>query len=86
MLDHLEKCIFNIIKMHQWLDKYSEICLYMRDDYNLTSQNKSYEDVCQWNGEELKKMSRYLLGVVLSTTTLVPVRNTQVGSNSPDRT
>jgi len=32
--------------------------------HNLTPKNKSYGEVSQWNGKEMKEMSRYLLGVV----------------------
>jgi hypothetical protein len=32
--------------------------------HNLTPKNKSYEEVSQWNGKEMKEMSLYLLGVV----------------------
>jgi len=32
--------------------------------HNLTPKTKSYEEVSQWNGKEMKEMSRYLLGVV----------------------
>jgi hypothetical protein len=32
--------------------------------HDLTPKNKSYEEVTQWNGKEIKEMSRYLLGVV----------------------
>jgi len=32
--------------------------------HDLTPKNKSYEEVSQWNGKEMKEMSRYLLGVV----------------------
>jgi hypothetical protein len=31
---------------------------------NLTPKNKSYEEVSQWNGKEMKKMSQYLFGDV----------------------
>jgi hypothetical protein len=32
--------------------------------HDLTPKKKSYEEVSQWNGKEIKKMSWYLLGVV----------------------
>jgi hypothetical protein len=32
--------------------------------HDLTPKNKSYEEVSQWNGKEMKEMSQYLLGVV----------------------
>ena len=30
----------------------------------LTPKNKSYEDVSEWNGKEMKAIRRYLFGVV----------------------
>jgi len=64
MLDHLQKWIFHFIKTHKQLDKYSAICLSVPTYHDLTPKNKSYEEVSQWNGKEMKEMSRYLLGVV----------------------
>jgi len=32
--------------------------------HDLTPKHKSYEEVSQWNGKEMKEISRYLLGVV----------------------
>jgi hypothetical protein len=32
--------------------------------HNLTPKSKSYEDVSQWNGKEMKEMGWYMLGVV----------------------
>jgi hypothetical protein len=32
--------------------------------HNLTSKTKSYEEVSQWNGKEMKEMNWYLLEVV----------------------
>jgi hypothetical protein len=64
MLDHLQKWIFHFMKTHERLDKYNAICLAMPAYHNLTPKNKSYEEVSQWNGKEIKEMSWYLLGVV----------------------
>jgi hypothetical protein len=64
MLDHLQKWIFHFMKMHEQLDKYNAIWLSMPVYHNLTSKNKSCEEVSQRNGKEMKEMSRYLLGVV----------------------
>jgi len=64
MLDHLQKWIFHFMKMHEWLDKYNAIWLSVPAYHDLTPKNKSYEEVSQWNGKEMKEMSRYLLGVV----------------------
>jgi len=52
------------MKTHERLDKYNAIWLSMPAYHDLTPKNQSYEEVSQWNGEEMKEMSRYLLGVV----------------------
>jgi len=64
MLDHLQKWIFHFMKTHKQLDKYNTIWLSVHAYHDLTPKNKSYEEVSQWNGKEMKEMSRYLLGVV----------------------
>jgi len=64
MLDHLQKWIFHFMKTHKRLDKDNAIWLSMPAYHALTPKNKSYEEVSQWNGKEMKEMSRYLLGVV----------------------
>jgi len=64
MRDHLQKWIFHFMKMHEWLDKYNAIWLSVLAYHDLTPKNKSYEEVSQWNGKEMKEMSLYLLGVV----------------------
>jgi len=64
MLDHVQKWIFHFMKMHERLDKYNAIWLSVPAYHDLTPKNKSYEEVSQWNGKEMKEMSRYLLGVV----------------------
>jgi len=46
------------------LMKYNAIWLSVPAYHDLTPKNKSYEEVSQWNGKEMKEMSRYLLGVV----------------------
>jgi hypothetical protein len=64
MLDHLLKSIFHCMKTNERLDKYNAIWLSVPAYYNLTLKNKSYEEVSQWNGKEMKDMSRYVLGVI----------------------
>jgi hypothetical protein len=64
MLDHLQKWIIHFMKTHERLDKYNAIWLSVRAYHDLTPKNKSYEEVSQWNGQEMKKMSWYMLGVV----------------------
>jgi hypothetical protein len=61
MPDHLEKWTFNFMKMHEWLDKDNAIWLSVPAYHNLTPNNESYERDAQWNGKEMKEMSRYLL-------------------------
>jgi len=50
--------------MHERLDKYNAIWLSMDAYHDLVPQTKSCSEVSQWNGKEMKEMSRYLLGVV----------------------
>jgi hypothetical protein len=63
MLDHLQKWIFHFMQMNEYLDKYNEISLSMPSCQNLTPKSKPYEVVSRWNRKEMKKLSRYLLGV-----------------------
>jgi hypothetical protein len=64
MLDHLPTWIFHFMKTHERRDKYNAIWLSVPAYHDLTPKKKSYEEVSQWNGNEMKEMSRYLLGVV----------------------
>jgi len=64
MLDHLQKWIFHFMKTHERRDKYSAIWLSVPAYHDLTLNTKSYEEVSQWNGKEMKEMSWYLFGVV----------------------
>jgi hypothetical protein len=64
MLDNLLKWILHIMKLHIRICKYMAICLSVPAYHDLTPKYKSYEEVPQWNGKEMKQMSRYLLGVV----------------------
>jgi hypothetical protein len=64
MLDHLQKWIFNFMQTYEQPDKYNAIWLSVPAYHNPTPKNKSYEEVSQWNGKEMKEMNRYLLGVV----------------------
>jgi hypothetical protein len=61
MLDHLQKWIFHFMKTHKQLDKYTAIWLSTPAYHDLTPKNKSDEEVSQWNGKEMKEMSRYLI-------------------------
>jgi hypothetical protein len=64
MLDQRQKWIFYFMKTHKRLDKYNAIWLSIPAYHDLISKNTSYEKVSQWNGTEMKEMSRYQLGVV----------------------
>jgi hypothetical protein len=64
MLDHLQKWVFHCRKTREPLDKYNEIWLSVLAYHDLTTKNKSFEDVSHWNWQEMKQMNRYLLGVV----------------------
>jgi hypothetical protein len=57
MLDHLQNSIFHFMKRHEWLDKYNAIWLSVPAYHDLTPKIKSYEEVSQWNGKEMKQMS-----------------------------
>jgi hypothetical protein len=64
MLDHLQKWNFHFINAHERLNKYNAIWLSLPAYHDLTPRNKSFEELSQWNGKEMKEMSWYLLGVV----------------------
>jgi hypothetical protein len=52
------------MKTHEKLDKYNAIWLSVPPYHDITPKTKSYKDVSQWTGKEIKEMSRYLLEVV----------------------
>jgi hypothetical protein len=64
MLDPLQKWIVLYMKTHAQLDKYNAIWLSVPPYQDLTPNNRSYEEVSEWNGKEMKEMSRNLVGVV----------------------
>jgi len=64
MLEHLPQWIFHFMKTHERLDKYNAIWLSVPAYDDVTPKNKSYEEVSQWNGKEMKQMGWYLLGVI----------------------
>ena len=64
MLEHLLKWIFHFMKTLKWLNKYNAVWLSVPAYHNLTPKTKSYEEVSQWNGKEMKEMSQYLVAVV----------------------
>jgi hypothetical protein len=64
MLDYRQRWIFHFMKMHKRLNKYNAIWLSVPAYDDITPKNKSYEEASQWNGKEMKEMSRYLLRVV----------------------
>jgi hypothetical protein len=64
MLDHLQKSIFHFMKTHERIDKYNAIWFSVPAYHDLTPKNKSYEEVSQWYGKEMKEISRYLIAVV----------------------
>jgi hypothetical protein len=61
MLDHLRKWIFNFMITHKRLDNYNPIWLSVPAYHDLTPKDKSYEEVFESNGKELKEISQYLL-------------------------
>jgi hypothetical protein len=50
--------------MYARLDKYNAFGISVSASHDLTLQNKSYEEVSQWNEKEMMEMSWYLLVVV----------------------
>jgi hypothetical protein len=64
ILEHLQKLIFHFMKTHERVDKYNAVWLSVPALHDLTPKHQSYEEVSQWNGKEMKYMSRYLLGIV----------------------
>jgi len=64
MLDHLQKWIFHFMKTHEQLNEYNAIRLPVPAYHDLTPKYRSYDEVSQWNGKEMKEISRYLLVVV----------------------
>ena len=64
MLDHPQKWIFHFMKTHERLNMFTARWLSVPAYHNLTPKTKSYEENSQWNGKEMKEMSRYRLGVV----------------------
>jgi hypothetical protein len=63
-VDNLQKWIIHWIKTHEWLNKYNAIWLSVPTYHDLIPNTKSYKEDSQWNGQEMKEVSRYLLGVV----------------------
>jgi len=57
MLDQLQKWIFHFMKMHKRLEKYNAIWFAVHAYHDLTPKNQSYEDVSQWNGKYMKKLT-----------------------------
>jgi hypothetical protein len=55
------------METHERLDNYNAIWLSVPAYHDPTPKKKSHEEICQWNGKEMKEMSRYLLGVVTQT-------------------
>jgi hypothetical protein len=63
MLNPLYKWNFHFMKMHKQLNKSNRNWLSAPASHDLTPENRSYEEVSQRIGKEMKEMSRYLLGV-----------------------
>jgi hypothetical protein len=56
--------MFHFMKAHERLNKYNAIWLYVPVDHDLTTKNRSFEEISEWNRKKMKEMSRYLVGVV----------------------
>jgi len=84
ILHHLLKCIFHLIRMDERLDKYTAILLSVPAYHDLTPKIKSYNEVSEWNENEMDEMSRYQPGVVTQTLpggnpTHHPISNCAIG-------
>jgi hypothetical protein len=64
MLEHLQMWISRFMKTHELLGKYNAIWSSVPAYHDLNPKKKSYEKVSHWNGQEMKEMCQYLLGVV----------------------
>jgi len=64
ILDHLKQWIFHFMQTNEQLDKYNAIWVSVPAYHDLTPKKKSYEEVCPWNGKEMKEISWDLLGRV----------------------
>jgi hypothetical protein len=64
IFDHPQKWILHVMMMPERLDKYNALRLSVPCYHDLTPNTHSYEELSQWNGKEMKEMTRYLLGVV----------------------
>ena len=67
MFEHLQMWIFHFMKTHKWIKMYNAIWLSVPAQHDLTPITMSYEEVSQWDGQEMKEMSRYLLRVVMQS-------------------
>jgi hypothetical protein len=56
--------LHHFVNTHRQLDTYNVIWLSVAAYQDFTPENKSYEDVSEWYGEEITEMRQYLLGVV----------------------
>jgi hypothetical protein len=57
MPDHHQKWTFHFTKTHERLNKYNTIWLSVPAYHYLTPKTKSYEEISQWNGKEIKEIS-----------------------------
>jgi len=64
MIGHSGKWIFHFMKMHKRLNKNNAIWLPVPAYQDITPRDILDEELSQWNGKEMKEMSRYLLRVV----------------------
>jgi hypothetical protein len=67
MLKHLLNWLQQFMKKFKRLERYNEIWLSVPAYLDMTQPKKSYEEITQWTGTELRQISRYLLGVVTNT-------------------
>ncbi|KAF8538639.1 hypothetical protein BDD12DRAFT_884597 [Trichophaea hybrida] len=63
MLDHFQKWILHFMMTYQRLDQYNAPWLSVPAYHDITPKTKSYENDFQWNGQQMKEIRGYRLGV-----------------------
>ena len=64
LLGHIQKWTFHFMKTHERLNRYNATWFSVPAYHDITPKTKSYEELSEWNGKEMKEMSWCQLGVV----------------------
>ena len=67
MLKHLLGWIMGFLKLHRRLALFNSLWMAVPSYLTWTKPNKTFEETTQWNGEEYKKMSRFLVGCLANS-------------------